>query len=51
MLNHWATGEAVVRLLKNVIIPYVIATRERLELTPDYPAIIIYNAFKGHKGD
>lgn len=33
------------------MVPYVTAVRERLELPRNHPAIVIFDAFKGHKGE
>jgi len=44
--NHWANTETTIRLI-NIIVPYVTAVRERLELLKNHPAIVIFDAFKG----
>ena len=49
--NHWATGETVIRLVSNVIVPYVNVIRLKMKLTSTHPAIVIYDAFKGHQGN
>ena len=49
--NHWANTETTIQLINNVIVPYVTAVREKLELSTDHPAIVIFYAFKGHKAD
>ena len=46
--NHW---ETTIRLINNIMVPYVTAVRERLELPRNHPAIVIFDAFKGHKGE
>ena len=48
--NHWANTQTTIRLINNVVLPYVATVRERIELPTDYPAIVIFDAFKGHKG-
>ena len=40
-----------IRLINNVIVPYVTAVREKLELSTDHPAIVIFDVFKGHRVD
>ena len=45
--NHWANTETSVRLINNVIIPYVTRTRTEDELSPNYPALVIFNVFRG----
>ena len=47
--NHWANTETTLRLISNIIVPYVAAVREKMELSKDQPAIVIFDAFKGHK--
>ena len=49
--NHWANTETTIRLINNIIVPYVTAVRERLELPTNTPAIVIFDAFKDHKGE
>ena len=34
-----------------VIVPYVSGVWERMELRPDHPAVVLYDTFKGHKGE
>ena len=45
----WASGETSLRLVPNVIIPYISTVRERMELTDNHLAIVIYEAFSGHQ--
>ena len=37
------------RLINNIIVPYVTAVQEKIELSRDHPAIVIFDAFIGHK--
>lgn len=48
--NHWVNTETTIRLIKIIILSYVTAVREKMELLADHPAIVIFDAFKGHKG-
>ena len=43
--------ETMIKLTNSVIVPYVAAVWERLELPANHPAIVIFDAFKGHKGE
>ena len=45
--NHWTNSDTTI--IKFVIVPYVSSVWERMELRPDYPAVVLYDAFKGHK--
>ena len=49
--NHWANGDTSIRFVKNIILPYVSATREDLGLGKEHMALVIFDTFKGHKGD
>ena len=49
--NHWANGATSIRFLKNIILPYVSATRKELGLGEEHMALVIFDTFKGHKGD
>jgi hypothetical protein len=48
--NHWANAETSNRFVKNVVLPYVSATRENLGLCEEQMALVIFDSFKGHKG-
>ena len=43
--NHWANGQT------NIILPYVSTTSKNLGLGEEYMAVVIFDTFKGHKGD
>ena len=45
--NHWANEETTKQYIKRIILPYVKAKREELGLSSDYPAVAIYDVFKG----
>ena len=49
--NHWANGETSVRFVSNIIIPYVVAVRKKLDLHEEHMALVIFDTFKGHKGE
>jgi hypothetical protein len=46
--NHWANTDTTLRLITNVVVPYINAVRETMELDNSHPAIVIYDAFRGH---
>lgn len=37
--------------IDNVLVPYVSATRQELELADDYPALALFDIFKAHRCD
>jgi hypothetical protein len=48
--NHWASSETSIRFVKNIILPYISATRKELKLGEEHMAVVIFDSFKGHKG-
>ena len=46
--NHWSTEETMIEYLEKVIIPYVVETRERLDLADDHPALAIFDVFSAY---
>ena len=49
--NHWANAETSIRFVKNIILPYISATRKDLGYSEPHMALVIFDTFKGHKGD
>ena len=47
--NYWANTDTTLRLITNVVVPYINAVRERIELEDSHPVIAIYDAFHGHQ--
>ena len=47
--DRWANSETTLHLVTSVIVPYINAVRERMELTDHHPAIVLYDAFRGHQ--
>lgn len=45
--QHWSNEEETLRLLNEVIIPYVVDTRKSLKLPDTQKALIIWDVFKG----
>ena len=43
---HWSNEQETLKLIKEVINPYVIETRKKLNLPPTHKAMIIWDAFK-----
>ena len=48
--NHWASKETTIRYYEKVIIPYIQCTKESKQLG-NKPAIAIFDAFTGHRGE
>ena len=49
--NHWANGKTSIRFVNNFILPYISATCKDLGLGEEHLAPVIFDTFKGHKGD
>ena len=45
--NHWANENTTIDYLRLIIIPYVEKTRKDLILDSSYPALVIFDVFKG----
>ena len=45
--NHWSNEDTMERYLENIIVPYVMKKREELKLAKDFPALMIFDCFKG----
>ena len=45
--NHWSNEETMLQYIRDVIVPFVDSTRQRLELPEDQPALAIFDHFKG----
>lgn len=45
--NHWSNETTMVEYIKQIIIPYVAETRVKLKLSSEYPALVIFDVFKG----
>lgn len=48
--NHWANENCALRLVKNIIIPYVNTTRRNLNKS-DQKAVVLFDVFKGQTTD
>ena len=45
--NHWSNESTMIAYVNNVIVPYVFKKRKELCLNPKYPALVIFDYFKG----
>ena len=45
--NHWANEETTKQYIHKILLPYVNSKREELGLPSSYPALVIYDRFKG----
>ena len=45
--NHWSNESTMVDYIKYIIVPYVTEKRKSLGLSPTYPALAIFDYFKG----
>ena len=45
--NHWSNEETMVDYINEIIVPYVDRKRDGLDLSCDYPAVAIFDHFKG----
>ena len=49
--NHWSNEETMLQYIKEVIVPFVDRKHEDLNLDADYPALAIFDHFKGQLTD
>ena len=45
--NHWANEETTKQYIYKILLPYVNTKREELGLPSSYPALVVYDCFKG----
>ena len=45
--NHWSNESTMIDYVNHVILPYVSQKRKELCLGPKYPALVIFDYFKG----
>ena len=45
-LKHYSNEEKTLKLLKEIIVPYIQSERKTLRLDADYPALLTLDAFK-----
>ncbi len=47
--SHWSTEQTMLEYLDKIVIPYVSATRTKLDLGDDHPALAIFDVFAAHR--
>jgi hypothetical protein len=45
--NHWANEATMVDYLKKILFPYIEKKRHELQLHEDYPALVLFDRFRG----
>jgi len=45
--NHWSNEDKMKEYINNIIVPYIQRKRKDLKLASNYPALAIYDKFKG----
>jgi hypothetical protein len=45
--NHWANEDSMLDYFHSVLLPYLESTKQKLKLPKDYPALAIFDQFKG----
>ena len=45
--NHWSNEDVMKDYIQKIIVPYVQSKRKELQLPEDFPALAIYDVFKG----
>ena len=45
--NHWANEATMVDYLEKILFPYIEKKRHELQLHEDYPALVLFNRFRG----
>ena len=45
--NHWCNEDNMELYIHNIILPYLSETRSKLKLSPDHPALLLFDNFKG----
>ena len=43
--SHWSNELTMLEYIEKVLVPYMVKTRERLELADDHPATAIFDVF------
>ena len=49
--NHWSNGDTMIEYVYKILIPYVTEKWKELTLAPDYPALALFDTFKGQCTD
>ena len=45
--NHWSNDTTMQGYIEKLLLPYIKNKRKELQLEPDYPALVIFDVFKG----
>ncbi len=45
--NHWSNENTMLAYIDKVLIPYVELKRKELNLSPTFPALVLFNHFSG----
>ena len=49
--NHWANEDTMVAYIHNILLPYVVSTREKLQFSNTFPALVLFDHFKAQLTD
>ncbi len=49
--NHWANELTILDYIDKILVPYISKKRLKLKLPPKYPALVIFDQFKGQLTD
>ena len=49
--NHWLNGNTMIKYINEILIPFVTVKRKELKLAADYPALVLFDTFKGQCTD
>ena len=49
--KHWSNEQETMKLIKEIINPYIVKTRSRLELSEAQWALVVWDVFKGQVTD
>ena len=49
--NHWSNEKAMVDYLEKILFPYIKKKRQELKLDSNYPALVIFDRFRGQCTD
>ena len=46
-INHWSNDTTMQGYIEKLLLPYIKNKRKELQLEPDYPALVMFDVFKG----
>ena len=44
--NHWANEDTMVAYIHNILLPYVVSTCKKLQLSDTFPTLVLFDHFK-----